>query len=273
MGSVLKVLLIGCGHMGAALAQPLISNGEKFELTVVDPDIGIAKSRLGNPANVKFVVSASDLGAEQFEIAIVAVKPDMVASAISAANQQVSGALIISIAAGVSLRALSKSAPATARVVRAMPNLPAMVKQAVTVAYSGDQLTLDDRKAVEAIFGSAGIFSWVGSEDALNAATGVAGSGPGYVFAFTEYLQKAAEGVGLTTQEAALLARQTVIGSARLLEQDSRTARELKLSVATPNGTTAAGLSQLERAAVLEKVLKRTVEAATSRAREISNQT
>lgn len=270
-GQEFSVLLVGCGNMGAAIAAGICARRGGSEIVAVDPDVERARQLIGNERIT--VVSGFDaLDGKMFDVCILAVKPQHVSQALAAARPCLSGdAVVVSIAAGIPLSVLQQAAPDLHRLVRVMPNLPALASSAMSVGYAPDlALSEQDRAVVEGIFTAIGCFSWLGSEDEIDLATGVTGSGPGYVFAFVEHLRHAAEQMGFPQELSEQFARQTVIGAARLLEQDSRSARDLKIAVTSPGGTTAAGLQVLEAEGGLRSLLIDTTAAAARRAAELA---
>jgi pyrroline-5-carboxylate reductase len=176
--------------------------------------------------------------------------------------------LWISIAAGVSLAALAAHLPAGARVVRAMPNTPALVRAGATAYAANANAKAADLALAEAVFESVGLVWRAPDEGLLDAVTGLSGSGPAYVFVFLEALGDAGVRAGLPRDAAYRLAFQTVYGAARLALESELHPGELKDRVTSPGGTTIAGLARLEaggfRAAILDAV-----EAATRRSREL----
>jgi pyrroline-5-carboxylate reductase len=186
-----------------------------------------------------------------------------------AAASALSRPLWVSIAAGVPLAALSKALPLGARVVRAMPNTPALVRSGATAFVAGEGCGDRDRALARALFEGVGMAWEAPAEALLDAVTGLSGSGPAYVFVFLEALSDAGVRMGLPRDAASALAVQTVLGSARLAQETGRHPAALKDQVASPGGTTIAGLERLEacgfRAAVHEAVA-----AATHRSKELA---
>ncbi|AMD56846.1 hypothetical protein AWN88_00760 [Agrobacterium tumefaciens] len=267
----LSVLMIGCGNMGAAIASGAVASIPSIDITAVDPDVERARQLLSSNAAVKVVANFESLNDRHFDVCIVSVKPQHVEAALQAARINLPNALIISIAAGIPLERLQAAVPGLNRLVRVMPNLPALAAFAMSVGYAdANAVPEEDRQIVEELFGAIGQFCWLARENDIDLATGVTGSGPGYVFAFTEYLQGAAEKMGFSNELAAKFARQTVIGAARLLEQDPRSAQDLKIAVTSPGGTTAAGLAVLEAPTALPSLLIDTTVAAANRAAELA---
>ncbi|NIZ00014.1 pyrroline-5-carboxylate reductase [Thalassospira lucentensis] len=256
--------------MGAAIAGGAVANIPTVSITAVDPDVEKARKLLPSHSAVDVVAEFDELRDRHFDVCIVSVKPQHVETVLQTAQPSLPNALVISIAAGIPLERLQASIPNLRRLVRVMPNLPALAATAMSVGFAEqDAVSEADRRIVEEIFGAIGQFCWLTKETEIDLATGVTGSGPGYVFAFAEYLQDAAQRLGFSRELAAKFARQTVIGAARLLEQDTRTAHDLKVAVTSPGGTTAAGLSVLEAQNALPSLLIKTTLAAADRAVEL----
>jgi pyrroline-5-carboxylate reductase len=176
-------------------------------------------------------------------------------------------ALLISIAAGVPLAAIERGLPTGTRVVRAMPNTPALVRAGATAIAAGSAASHADMDIAQSIFESVGIVERV-PEALMDAVTGLSGSGPAYVFLLVEALTGAGIRVGLPAASAARLAEQTVFGAGKLLHKSGETPEVLRRKVTSPAGTTAAGVAQLEQrdfAGVVADAVRR----ATERAAEL----
>jgi pyrroline-5-carboxylate reductase len=200
------------------------------------------------------------------DAAVVAVKPGDVAAAVRTATE--AGALrLLSVAAGVSTAAIEEAAGSTVRVVRAMPNTPALVGAGAAAIAPGTAVRDDDLAWAEGILRSVGTVVRV-PERALDAVTGLSGSGPAYVFLVAEALIDAGVLVGLPRDTSEALVRQLLVGAARLLDESGEPPAVLRARVTSPGGTTAAGLHQLERKAVRAAFVE-AVRAATDRAREL----
>jgi pyrroline-5-carboxylate reductase len=178
-------------------------------------------------------------------------------------------ALVISIAAGIPLAAIERKLP-QARVIRTMPNTPALVGAGATAIAAGGHATDEDIKAARRIFDSVGT-TVVLEESQLDAVTGLSGSGPAYIFLIIEALSDAGVKVGLSRYNAQALAAQTVLGSAKLLIETNEHPGRLKDMVTSPGGTAIAGLHTLE-AGGLRTTLMNAVEEATRRSRELGEQ-
>jgi pyrroline-5-carboxylate reductase len=258
-----RLALVGGGNMGAALLGGLISAGwaTADELTVVEVS---APRRDVLQQQFPGVHVVATLGPCQG--AVIAVKPgdvaDAVATAVAAGATQV-----LSIAAGVSIDRLEAAAGGGVAVVRSMPNTPALVGQGAAAIAGGASATDADLDWAEGILGAVGTVVRV-PEYQLDAVTGLAGSGPAYVFLIAEALIDAGVLAGLARPVAEALVTQLLVGSAALLAERGDAA-QLRAMVTSPGGTTAAGLRLLEehgvRSAMLEAVM-----AATARSRELA---
>jgi pyrroline-5-carboxylate reductase len=200
---------------------------------------------------------------------MLCVKPQEAALAIQQAGAALDGKLLISIAAGLSVATLEKMAP-KCRVIRAMPNTPAIIGRAAT-AYTGSaNATHADKDSAEAIFASVGVVSYV-QEKLLDAVTGLSGSGPAYVFLVIEALTDGGVSCGLPTNLARQLAIQTVLGAAELAKETGEHPAVLREMVTSPGGTTAAALGELEQHGVRAAFIQ-AVRAADRRSKELSGQ-
>jgi pyrroline-5-carboxylate reductase len=265
-----RVGFLGAGAMGEALAGGLLAAGAAAQtISAADPDPARRKAfaalgarAVADPAEV---VEASD-------VVVLAVKPSIVVPALSALGSLGEDArrrpLWVSIAAGVPIAKLADALPAGARIVRAMPNTPALVRSGATAFVANDAATAADRAAARRLFEAVGYVWEAPHEGLLDAVTGLSGSGPAYVFVFLEALADAGVANGLPRDAAYQLAFHTVQGSAKLALETGRHPGSLKDQVTSPGGTTIAGLERLE-AGGFRAALYEAVAAATRRAREL----
>jgi pyrroline-5-carboxylate reductase len=255
--------------MAEALCGGLLAAGvPASQLRVADPD---PERRRLLAERLRVEVSADNAFALQSDVVVIAVKPGIVSRAVGALRD-VPGArqpLWISIAAGVRLASLAVALPDGARIVRAMPNTPALVRCGATAICGNERAGADDLALARGLFESVGTCWQTSDEALLDAVTGLSGSGPAYVFVFLEALADAGVRVGLPRDAAAQLACQTVLGAARLVEATGRHPAALKDQVTSAGGTTIAGLERLE-AGGLRAALYEAVAAATRRSRELA---
>lgn len=204
-----------------------------------------------------------------FDLVIVAVKPQVVAEVLpDYAARLATDGFVASIAAGCSierLRALSGGAP----VVRVMPNLPSAIGAGVSGLCADDSATDQQRATIEALMKAAGTTLWVDNEDMLDRLTAIAGSGPGYVFEIARSYVAAATELGFSPDEARQLVLGTMAGTIAMAQHSSSTLEELRTSVTSKNGTTAAGLDALNGDGALDQRLQATLTAAYDRAVEL----
>jgi len=231
------------------------------------PEAEILKN-LHNATSVR-VVTSNEEAASAAPVVILCVKPQEAAIAIQQTGVALDGKLLISIAAGLSVATLEKMAP-KCRIIRAMPNTPALVGCGATAFTAGANATQSDKDCAEAIFASVGVVSQV-QEKLLDAVTGLSGSGPAYVFLVIEALTDGGVSCGLPTNLARQLAIQTVLGAAELAKETGEHPAILREMVTSPGGTTAAALGELEKHGVRAAFIQ-AVRAADRRSKELSGQ-
>lgn len=258
-----KIGVIGGGKMGGALIEGILKARlvESRELIVSDTD----RLRL-EELKKKFAchTATSNKKAAEAEVVILAVKPQMIGEVIDDIAQTVKpSTLLISIAAGISTSFIEKRLGKEGRVIRAMPNTPAMIGEGVTALSGGKKVTEEDINKARQIFDAVGK-TVVVKEDLMDAVTGLSGSGPAYVFTVVEALADGGVQMGLDRATARLLATQTVLGAAKLILSSGLHPAELKDMVTSPGGTTIAGLRALEEGKI-RAALMSAVEAATRR--------
>jgi pyrroline-5-carboxylate reductase len=262
--------LLGGGAMGEAIAAGVLAAGATRERVCASDPEAARREHLTRGLGIR--ATADNAVAVASDLVVIAVKPGMVKSVLAElggpANAALAKPLWVSIAAGVSIAAIESVLPAGARVVRAMPNTPALVRAGATAYSANAACSPADRALTRALFEGVGLAWECPSEALLDAVTGLSGSGPAYVFVLLEALSDAGVRMGLPREAATALATQTVLGSAKLAQQTGRHPAALKDQVTSPGGTTIAGLVRLEaggfRAAVHEAV-----EAATKRSKEL----
>jgi pyrroline-5-carboxylate reductase len=202
------------------------------------------------------------------QIVVLSVKPQILRRVLDEVAETISeDALVLSIAAGIPVSAIQARLPGGTRVVRAMPNTPALVDAAATAIAGGEHARESDLEDAKRIFDAIGL-TVILEESQMDAVTGLSGSGPAYVFLILEALSDAGVKVGLSRRTAQLLAAQTVLGSAKLLLETNEHPGRLKDMVTSPGGTAITGLHTLEHGGV-RTTLMNAVEAATRRSREL----
>ncbi|MGB5483016.1 pyrroline-5-carboxylate reductase family protein [Parasphingorhabdus sp.] len=257
-----KILLLGCGNMGGALLRAWAEKTDHL-FTVADP----AKPDL--PEGVLQVGSVEELSEQSFDYLIVALKPQLIDEVLPAYLPRLSATgTISSIAAGYSAERLAAQAPGRS-VIRIMPNLPAVIGKGVSGLYAHGTVTETASSEIEQLALCSGEIVWVDSEDMLDRLTAVAGSGPGYVFEMLRAYVEAAEELGFSEKDAKNLVIGTMRGALDLAQQSDRSLEELRNSVTSKGGTTAAGLDALNGTAIFSTLIHDTLLAAYQRAVEL----
>ncbi len=261
---------IGAGVMARALGKGLVHVGgfKAEELICSAPTLADGQLFLAAFPGSRFTESNSDV-VKQSDITILAVKPQVLPDAMAALGDVASGKLFLSIAAGVTLEQIRGWLPASARVVRAMPNTPMQVGAGASVYAGGPNVTEADLEVVHRILSAAGK-AWPVEESQIDTVTALSGSGPAYVFHFMDALIRGAVAQGLPEQLARDLTLQTVLGSAQLASGSPLTPLELATQVKSPRGTTLAGCAVLEENEALNKLIARCVEEAKLRAEALA---
>jgi pyrroline-5-carboxylate reductase len=262
------ITFIGAGNMAQALIGGLLHSGHPgAKIRVADPG-----EEQRQTAARQFGVQALDdntVAARGADVVMLAVKPqvmDQVLDSLAGAIRP--DTLIISVAAGVTLAQLARGLGGHRRLVRAMPNTPALYGAGITGMVADTGVEAADRERTEQILGTAGKTVWVDDEALMDVVTAISGSGPAYFFRFVELLARAGTRAGLDEADAARLARQTAFGAGTMLAESELDAAELRRRVTSPGGTTAAALDAFA-ANDFERVVDDAVKAAIERGREL----
>lgn len=239
-----KMVFIGGGNMATALIGGLArSGGAASDVRVVEPDPA-QRSRLEREHGVATLVEA-DASLAGATLVVWAVKPQAFAKAAAAALPHVAGAVQLSVMAGIRSERIAR-ASGSDRVVRAMPNTPALIGEGIAALFARPGAGAADRARCEALLAPTGETMWLDDESALDAVTALSGSGPAYVFYLLEAMIDAGVAMGLTTGQARRLALQTVRGSASLAAGSDDTPAQLRERVTSKGGTTQAAVSMLD---------------------------
>jgi pyrroline-5-carboxylate reductase len=258
----LRILMIGCGKMGGALLTPWLKQSE-YSFTVVSP------SGRELPQGLKQVKGPEELQGETFDLLILAVKPQVIASVLPLYHHLLGDdGYLLSIAAGFSAASIERVVGKVA-LVRVMPNLPVQIGNGVSALYANTRVTDAHRRSVTELMKATGKLVWVATEDDIDRVTAVAGSGPGYAFEIARCWVLAAQSLGFPPAESREMVLKTLAGSIELALNSEASLDELRDEVTSKNGTTAAGLSALNGDASLSELLQKTIEAAYARAVEL----
>lgn len=265
----MKICYIGGGNMAKALISGLKVNGFAMsDISVIEPD---AEKRKKLQQDYGITVSDQLPNAAQAEIIVLAVKPQQIRDVCIFLGSLLQNHLIISIAAGIRTRDLSRWLGGFEKIIRAMPNTPAQIQAGVTALYAMPAATATQHANAEKILKAVGEIAWLEEEEQMDAITAISGSGPAYVFYFMEALQQAAIELGLTPEQATLLCRQTMLGASNLAAASHESPAELRAQVTSKGGTTEKALMMLEAAGVKSAIVK-AAKAAADRSRELGEQ-
>lgn len=264
----MKLGVIGCGKMGTALVEGAIRSGAvaAADVTGVDPYQGARDhfARATGAAVSSEISALADCG-----VMLLCTKPLDIGTALRAVSQASEGKplLVVSIAAGTTLATLESTAAENVRIIRAMPNTPALVGKGAAGFCLGTLATKDDAETARLLLGAVGLAVEL-PERLMDAVTGLSGSGPAYIYLIIEALADGGVYAGLPRADAVRLAAQTVLGAAAMVLETGEHPAILKDMVTSPGGTTIAGLAELERCGVRSALID-AVGAATRRAIEL----
>lgn len=257
------VAFVGAGNMTTALVRGLLSAGVCAADKVTASDVN--QGQLDGLTKAHAIKTTTDnaVAVGKAQVVVLAVKPQVFPKLLpELAKTLPKDALVVSIAAGVPIAVIEAQLPHGTRVVRAMPNTPALIGCGATAIAAGSHATTADMELALRMFNSVGCCVKL-DEHLLDAVTGLSGSGPGYAFVMIEALADAGVNVGLPRAEAQLLAAQTLLGAAKLVLESGEHPGQLKDRVTSPGGTTIAGLQALEnhgvRSALIDAVEKATL--------------
>jgi pyrroline-5-carboxylate reductase len=260
---------IGGGNMATAMIRGLIAGGLYRADEMQASDVDATKRaelkrrwRIATTANNRAVV-------HEAKVILLAVKPQIMDEVLAGLRDEVAGnKLFISIAAGVPTARIERSLGPQARVVRVMPNTPALLGKGMSVIVRGARATVADERLAVKLFRAVGRALAVPDEGLIDTVTGLSGSGPAYVYLFAEALIAGGVAAGLPAQLAAELTYQTLYGATAMLQETGETPERLRAQVTSPGGTTLAGLTELDRRGFKEAVAAAVI-TATNRSREL----
>lgn len=266
----MNITFIGGGNMSSALIGGLLQQGySPGQIRVVE----ISAERREKIKHAFKVETVAELakGVSGSEVILLAVKPQQLSVVARELASQLRNHLVISIAAGIRATDISRWMSGYARVVRAMPNTPALIRAAVTGLYALPGVSMEEKHNAEAILGAVGSVLWCDREELLDAVTAVSGSGPAYVFYFIEAMQKAGQELGLDASQARRLSLATFLGAAGLANQSGDDVATLRARVTSQGGTTERAIQTLENAGVKHAIVH-AIHVASQRSRELGDE-
>ncbi|RZG74956.1 pyrroline-5-carboxylate reductase [Acinetobacter wuhouensis] len=268
MSAVLNcnITFIGGGNMAQALIGGLLSRGlPATRITVSDP---VEKVRELLKEKDVHVTDDNVAAIKDADIVVFAVKPQVLGTVLKPLNGLFSNKLIISIVAGAEIKTIS-DLTGNNRIVRVMPNTPALVQTGAHGMYANTEVETKDRELATQVLASTGLTIWVGSEAQIDAVTAVSGSGPAYFFYMMESMIRAGKNMGLDEKVATALTLQTALGAAQMAITSSSAPSELRKNVTSPNGTTQAAIEVFDRAQISQNI-QTALAAAQKRSQELA---
>jgi len=264
------IAIIGTGHMGESLLSGLIASGHPPDHIITsDPN----PDRLSE-VHERFGVLTTIHNHEailQASVILFAVKPQQLEQALQSEKDTILAKqpLVISIAAGIRESTIRSWLGNTISIVRAMPNMPAVIQTGITALYANERVSQDERSLAESVLRAVGVTVWVDHEELMDVVTALSGSGPAYFFYMMDALQQAGMALGLKEDIARLLTIQTAFGAARMVLESDESLQTLREKVTSKGGTTEQAINVFEKAN-LRGIFKDAVFAATKRSKELA---
>ena len=245
----LNIAFIGGGNMASALIAGLLAKGQPSSLLhVVETDAekladfeaqGLNTYNASNIDDTKHAIEKAD-------VVVLAVKPQVIKDVLLPVKDSWGEQVVISIAAGIGTDSLAEWLGPQVKLVRAMPNTPAMIQMGATGLYGTDNISAEQKQLATAVMEASGLVMWVDNEEHMHAVTAVSGSAPAYMFYFIESMIDGAVALGLDQEQASALAMQTMLGAAKMAMNSEDAPAELRCKVTSPNGTTQAAVESMQ---------------------------
>lgn len=264
-----NICFIGGGNMAQALIGGLLSRGlPTTRITVSDP-----VEQIRHVLEEKGIQTTTDNveAIKNADVIVLAVKPQVLATVLQPLNGLLSDKLVISIIAGAEIQTISDLIGGSQRIVRVMPNTPALVQTGAHGIYASEAVDAQDRELTSQILAATGLTIWVENEAQIDAVTAVSGSGPAYFFYLMESMIRAGKNLGLNEKVATALTLQTALGAAQMAITSSNSPAELRKNVTSPNGTTQAALEVFDRAQISQNI-QAALAAAQKRSQELAQE-
>ena len=265
----MKITFLGGGNMANALIGGLLKTGfDVADIAVIELNAE-GRARLEQTYGLR-CYGLPEAAALACDALLLSVKPQQMREACASLWPYLQQQLVISIAAGLRLADLQRWLGGHDRLVRSMPNTPALVSQGATGLFAKPAVTAEQRGWADEVMGAVGTVVWVEREEMIDAVTAISGSGPAYVFYFIEALEAAGVALGLSAETSRQLTLQTFLGAATLATQDTASPAELRARVTSKGGTTERGLMALE-AAGIKQAIEQAAQAAAGRSAEMGD--
>ena len=264
-----NICFIGGGNMAQALIGGLLSRGlPTTRITVSDP-----VEQIRHVLEEKGIQTTADNleAIKNADVVVLAVKPQVLATVLQPLKGLLSDKLVISIIAGAEIQTISDLIGGSQRIVRVMPNTPALVQTGAHGIYASESVGKQDRELTSQILAATGLTIWLDNEAQIDAVTAVSGSGPAYFFYLLESMIRAGKNLGLEEKVATALTLQTALGAAQMAITSSNSPSELRKNVTSPNGTTQAALEVFDRAQISQNI-QAALAAAQKRSQELAQE-
>ena len=265
----MRIAFLGGGNMANAFLGGLLAKGFAASDISIIEKFAEARAKLTSAYGVHASAEA-DAATAAADTLVLAVKPQDMKAALAPLAAIAKDKLVISIAAGLRIATLSRWLGGHGRIVRCMPNTPALIGAGITGLYAPPGVSEDERARAARVLGAVGECVWVADEALLDPVTAVSGSGPAYVFWFMEQMAKAGESMGLAPDAARQLALHTVLGAAKLAAGSAESPSVLRERVTSKGGTTAAALQVMADEGMAERLAK-AMRAASARGTELGD--
>ncbi|MDA0237272.1 MAG: pyrroline-5-carboxylate reductase [Proteobacteria bacterium] len=264
----MKVVFIGGGNMATALISGLLEKGSSpSDFLVVD----IAKEARTKFESIQISTAPNFIESDfNADVVVLAVKPQNLKEVVQSCASSLKTSLIVSIVAGIPIASVRHWLNGYSRIIRVMPNTPALIQAGVSGMY-GDDMTRVDRELAENVMSCVGRYIWCQTESLIDVVTAISGSGPAYVFYFIEALEAVGIELGLDRDAAELLAVETFLGASRLAARSEESASALRERVTSKGGTTAAALASFD-GDKLKDMIARGVRRARDRSEELAKE-
>ena len=264
-----NICFIGGGNMAQALIGGLLSRGlPTTRITVSDP-----VEQIRHVLEEKGIQTTADNleAIKNADVVVLAVKPQVLATVLQPLKGLLSDKLVISIIAGAEIQTISDLIGGSQRIVRVMPNTPALVQTGAHGIYASEAVGKQDRELSSQILAATGLTIWLDNEAQIDAVTAVSGSGPAYFFYLMESMIRAGKNLGLEEKVATALTLQTALGAAQMAITSSNSPSELRKNVTSPNGTTQAALEVFDRVQISQNI-QAALAAAQKRSQELAQE-
>ena len=266
----MNITFIGGGNMATALIGGLLQQGYSTTQICVVEINAEAQQKIKNKYNVKVTENLTD-GVVNSNVILFAVKPQQLSSVTQELTPLLKTHLIISIVAGIRTKEISHWLCGYKKVIRAMPNTPALVRAAITGIFALPEINENEKHSAEEILKAVGSVLWVNHEELLDAVTAISGSGPAYVFYFMEAMQRAGIELGLDNTQSYQLSLETFLGATKLAHISKENVATLRSKVTSKNGTTEYAIQEMEHNKINEKIAN-AIHVAYKRSKELGNE-